>query len=487
MEIFFHFDPLLALATIIAAKAVFASFAFAAVTIILTFVLGRFVCGWVCPLGAIHQFFSFIFKKSKLLKLRKVKNRLLSLKYYLLVFILVGAVFSLNLVGIMDPLSLLYRSFAVGVFPVFNHAFSNLLSFMYQIEFYSAADPLAQFVTTLDINPIFTQTFFIGLLFLLAVFLNVYRERFWCRYLCPLGALLGIFSRWNMLKLKIDPKKCIECNLCTLHCETQADPFPNEEWKSSECVYCFTCSAVCPTSAIQFPIRGYPEKIEKINLSRRKLIFTSLAGVIVAPFFRLSPESKRASEKLIRPPGALPEKQFLEKCVKCGECMKVCPTNGLQPVLKEAGPEGLWTPMLVPEIGYCEYYCSLCTQVCPTGAIKELSVPEKTQVKIGTSWIDKNRCIPWKFGDPCIVCEEHCPVSPKAIKLIETEVKTPEGEIKTPLAPVIDIELCIGCGICENKCPVMDKPAIYVTSVGESRSEENQFKLDLISGSGGIY
>lgn len=167
--------------------------------------------------------------------------------------------------------------------------------------------------------------------------------------------------------------------------------------------------------------------------------------------------------------------------------MKVCPTNALQPVLKEAGPEGLWTPMLVPEIGYCEYYCSLCTQVCPTGAIKELTVPEKTQVKIGTSWINKNRCIPWKFGDPCIVCEEHCPVSPKAIKLIKTEVKTPEGEIKTPLAPVIDTELCIGCGICENKCPVVDQPAIYVTSVGESRSEGNQLKLDLISGSGGIY
>jgi formate hydrogenlyase subunit 6/NADH:ubiquinone oxidoreductase subunit I len=96
--------------------------------------------------------------------------------------------------------------------------------------------------------------------------------------------------------------------------------------------------------------------------------------LVTVPLFRLSPSVKRASEKLIRPPGALPEPQFLAKCVKCGECMKVCPTNGLQPTLSEAGTEGIWTPVLVPRVGYCEYYCSLCTQVCPTGAIEELTV-----------------------------------------------------------------------------------------------------------------
>jgi MauM/NapG family ferredoxin protein len=188
----------------------------------------------------------------------------------------------------------------------------------------------------------------------------------------------------------------------------------------------------------------------------------------------------RASEKLIRPPGALPEKQFLQKCVKCGECMKVCPTNAIQPALTEAGPEGIWTPMLNMEIGYCDYYCSLCTQVCPTGAIKELTIEEKNQLKIGTAWVNRNRCIPWKFGDPCIVCEEHCPVSPKAIKFLKIEVQRPDGVVKTPLAPVIDLDQCTGCGICENKCPVVDAPAIYVTSVGESRSEKNQMLLDII-------
>lgn len=401
-------------------------------------------------------------------------------KYYIFIFILVGTLFTLDVVGILDPFSLLYRSFTAGIFPAINYSISSLIGILYHLQLFSLGDTLVQFFETLDINSIFLQGFFLGTLFIGTVLLNLYRERFWCRYLCPLGAMLGLVSRWNVLKLKISSKKCIDCNLCSIQCQTQASPYPNEEWKSSECVYCYTCSAICPTDAIRFPLKGTPENLEKIDLSRRKLILTTLLGAIAVPFFRISPTKTRASEKLIRPPGALPEDKFLQKCVKCGECMKVCPTNALQPAFSEAGPEGIWTPVLVPKIGYCEYYCSLCTQVCPTGAIKELSIEEKNKLKIGTAWVDKDRCIPWKFGDPCIVCEEHCPVSPKAIKFIKTEVVLPDGTIKTPLAPVVEIDPCTGCGICENKCPVVDQPAIYVTSVGESRSEKNQMLLDII-------
>jgi formate hydrogenlyase subunit 6/NADH:ubiquinone oxidoreductase subunit I len=144
--------------------------------------------------------------------------------------------------------------------------------------------------------------------------------------------------------------------------------------------------------------------------------------------------------------------------------------------------------MLVPKIGYCEYYCSLCTQVCPTGAIQELDIEAKNKVKMGSAWVDRNRCIPWKFGNPCIVCEEHCPISPKSIQLTKIEVTLKDGTVKAPLAPIIDLETCTGCGICENKCPVVDLPAIYITSVGESRSERNQVLLDIIQpGDDDIY
>ena len=483
VEVFFHFDPLLAVATFIASRAIFLAFVYAAITLMVTFVLGRVVCGWVCPLGSLHQFFSWIFKKTKLhrpQRLKTFKDKRLAWKYYLLIFLLISTLFTLDLVGIFDPFSLLYRSFTVGILPAFDFAIENLIGILYKINLSSIGDGLVQFFETLAINATFFQGFLIAAIFIGLLLLNKHRERFWCRYLCPLGAFLGLASRFNLLKLKVSEKKCIRCNLCTIHCQTLANPWPNEDWKSSECDYCFTCSAICPTSAITFPVKAKSESIEAVDLSRRKVILTSFMSIIAVPFFRISPVKTRASEKLIRPPGALPEDQFLQKCVRCGECMKVCPTNALQPAWTEAGPEGLWTPMLVPKIGYCEYYCSLCTQVCPTGAIKDLSIAAKNQVCIGTAWIDKNRCIPWKFGDPCIVCEEHCPVSPKAIKFIKIDIPRPDGVIKTPLAPQIEVDSCTGCGICETKCPVVDLPAIYITSVGETRSEQNQMRLDLI-------
>lgn len=483
VEVFFHFDPLLALATLVASRTVFSAFILSAFTLVITLFLGRAVCGWVCPLGAIHQFFSWVFKKTKLHRPQRLKtftDKRLAWKYYILIFLLVSTVFTLDLVGVLDPLSLLFRSFAVGFLPAFDFSIHSLIGMMYAVNLSSWGDGLVQFFEKLDINAVFLQGFFIGAIFFGLVLLNMNRERFWCRYLCPLGAFLGLASRFNLFKLKVSEDKCIKCNLCTIHCQTQANPFPNEEWKSSECDYCFTCGAICPTNAITFPTQLSPESLESVNLSRRRLLLTTVLGAVAVPFFRISPSKARASEKLIRPPGALPEDLFLQKCIRCGECLKVCPTNALQPALSEAGPEGIWTPMLVPKIGYCDYYCSLCTQVCPTGAIQELTIEAKNQIKIGTAWVDKNRCIPWKFGDPCIVCEEHCPVSPKAIKFIKIEVARPDGVLKTPLAPVIETESCTGCGICENKCPVVDLPAIYVTSVGETRSERNQMRLDII-------
>lgn len=480
VEIFLLFDPLLAVTTYIASRTMFIFFIFSGLTIVVTVILGRVVCGWVCPMGSIHQFFSFIFKKTNLLKPKLIQDPRIGWKYYLLGFILVSTLFTLNLAGLLDPLSLLYRSLTTAVVPALNHCFNAVIGLLFSTNITSIGDSLTQLLESLTINSVFQQGFFIGLIFISIILLNISRERFWCRYLCPLGALLGVISRWNVLKLRVDPEKCIKCNLCTIHCETLASPFPEEKWKSSECVYCFTCGAICPTNAIEFPAKPVPESIESISLSRRKLILTSVLAVFAAPFFRISPHRRRASPKLIRPPGALPEEKFLQKCVKCGECMKACPTNALQPALAEAGPEGIWTPVLVPKIGYCEYYCSLCSQVCPTGAIKELTVEEKIKVRIGTAWVNKNCCIPYVLGTPCIVCEEHCPTSPKAIKLVKTEVLFPDGTVKTPAAPVVNTDLCIGCGICETKCPVVDDPAIYVTSVGESRSERNQLLLPLI-------
>lgn len=194
-------------------------------------------------------------------------------------------------------------------------------------------------------------------------------------------------------------------------------------------------------------------------------------------FLRLSPRRRTGNALLIRPPGARDESSFLSRCVKCGECMKVCITNGLQPTFLQAGLEGMWSPVLVPRIGYCEYNCTLCGQVCPTGAIEKLDVEVKRKRKIGLAFIDQNRCLPYAFATECIVCEEHCPTSPKAILFRQEKVQTHTGEVELKL-PVVDPKVCTGCGICEYKCPVGEEAAIRVSSIGEERSLENRLFLD---------
>ncbi|MBN1621312.1 MAG: 4Fe-4S dicluster domain-containing protein [Endomicrobiales bacterium] len=205
------------------------------------------------------------------------------------------------------------------------------------------------------------------------------------------------------------------------------------------------------------------KKIRDLSkLTRAQFLLSLFASILSLTGFRRRrrgqnsmPEAKRP---VIRPPGALPENEFVQRCIRCGNCMKVCITNVLQPTLLESGWQGVWTPYLSNKIAYCEYKCTLCGQVCPTGAIKKLREEEKTKTKIGTAHVHKRRCLVWEYGTECLVCEEHCPVSKKAIK---TE-KITLANGKTILAPVVDKDLCIGCGICENKCPASPLKAIEV-------------------------
>jgi ferredoxin len=223
-----------------------------------------------------------------------------------------------------------------------------------------------------------------------------------------------------------------------------------------------------------------PARHERIGLSRRTVLAAGLAGAGGALLFKAQPlgGGRSFSPALIRPPGSVPEPEFLERCIRCGECMKVCPTHAIQPALLEAGAEGTWTPFLDMDVGYCEYECTLCGQVCPTDAIRELSVEEKQKVKIGLAYFDRNRCLPYAYARSCIVCEEHCPTPTKAIWYEEVEVLTSRGERVVVKQPRVEAELCIGCGICQNKCPMSDRAAVLVTSVGETRNPDNQILLD---------
>jgi ferredoxin len=235
------------------------------------------------------------------------------------------------------------------------------------------------------------------------------------------------------------------------------------------------CQDICPTGAVRFTSKQPPEQVVPVNLTKRGFITACVSSAAVAPLLSLNFQKKKSNGDLgiIRPPGSIPEDKFRAKCIRCGECMRVCKTNGLHPTILEADLSGMWTPQLIPRIGYCAHDCVLCTRVCPSGAITRLSKEKKKRLAIGKARIDRNRCIPWvgyaRLPDldknwedvSCGVCEEVCPVPTKAIHF-NTYVHGNGKEIRRVY---VREEACIGCGFCEKVCPVNGRSAIVIEGI----------------------
>ena len=484
---FFELDPLVWLSSLLSGGRWIQGFMWAVGVLILTLFLGRIFCGFICPFGTIHHLVSWAKPALKGNRMVRANQKTASqrIKYFVLIGLLVGAVLGLNFIGLMDPISFLFRSVALAILPALGGGIRAFFDMLAQSDI--KVLNLSSYAAEVFVSPVFGYAavafhtaWLIGFLFLVVLFLNRIRPRFWCRTLCPLGALLGVCSRFSILKLEKYPERCTNCKLCTKSCQGAATPIPGRKWESAECFMCFNCFDVCPEQALAFRFKWAPHPNKAPDLGRRAVLGGLVAGVSLPLLARLDGQIDKVSDaRLIRPPGALPEKDFLTLCQRCGLCMKGCPTNVINPTLTEAGMGGFWTPHLVMNQGYCEYTCTLCGSVCPTGAIKNISVKEKieTPIRIGSAYVDRGRCLPWSGNAPCIVCEEHCPTSPKAIYLREDIVAGADGRNLKVQLPYVDLKRCVGCGICENKCPVKGKPAIRAIAAGESRSLKNQLLL----------
>ena len=466
-DLYYRLDPLIAAMAMIAGRTFIAGLLYSLINLLAAVIFGRVWCGWFCPMGTMLDWFS----PSEPSQKKKVSEKWRTVKYLIFVVLIFGAVVGNQSLAIIDPISILTRTMTTALWPGLRFMVLGVENFLYEFDpLWPALDvfntnvilPLFQGIESVFIAALPIFLFFAGI-----VGLNWITERFWCRYLCPLGGMLGLFSRSSIFRREVSDA-CTSCGICAQNCPTgtidKGDKFTSDP---SECIYCYDCAADCPVQAISFP--GHtpllePAKQQAYDPTRRQVLWSiagTAAGVSLAGIETIQ---RRQPERMIRPPGATLT-DFTSVCMRCGECVRVCPTQGLQPSLLEGGWQNVFTPHLVPRLGYCSFTCDACIQVCPTGAIPPITLREKQQTPIGLASINTDRCLPWAYNTICSVCEEMCPLAEKSIRQEEVEVTNAQRDVITLKRPYVLRELCIGCGICEYHCPAGGEAAIQVETL----------------------
>ena len=454
---FFRADPLTAVSTLLATKTWSGLLLPGLLMLAASLLLGRFFCGWLCPLGTILDLLT-----KRLGRSPRPRTIPASLKYWLLLPLLVASAANLNLAGLFDPIAILLRGLTFVLHPLLGDTVRSGWRGLYGLlgERRDLLDPGYKLISGYLLpfrETLYPLALLSAAILLLVLLLERWGERTWCRSLCPLGTLLGIVTRYAPL-LRVPDAPCSACRKCADVCPAG---FDRETMAKEECLACLACVYACPTARVQFSFGiGRPEPP---LMARRVFLGGILAGLGGARLLRFRDPARES--RLLRPPGVVNENEFLQKCVRCGECLKVCLKSALYPAFTQAGIEGLYTPVLIPRLGYCEYNCTLCGQVCPTGAIPDLPVAEKQRQVIGKAVLDKNHCLPFAKRTDCIVCEEHCPIPQKAIRSEQVVVKGFDGKPVRVKQPYVVEELCNGCGICEQVCPLEGKAAIEVFAV----------------------
>jgi MauM/NapG family ferredoxin protein len=467
LDIFLRLDPLVAFVAMIASHAIISTMLLSLIILILTLLFGRFFCGYICPLGTLIDLSDFVFlgkRRKKESPEPKINRRI---KYYILAGVIAASLLGLNLLGFFSPMSIAPKIFTMVIFPPIIWLINGVIDFSRPLLLFFGWDTFTQFSLQ---RLFFSQGIVIFLIFATIIALNFFRKRFWCRYICPTGAFLSLFSRFGIIKRKV-ADQCIDCKLCAAKCDMRAVDVDPKRTILSECTLCGDCIDACKKNYVKigFSSFGFSKQNSALNLDRRGFVLTSLGGLVLGATARQTLNSpKNLNGRFIRPPGSLPEAEFLARCIRCGECMKVCKTNGLQPAGFECGFEGLWTPHLVPRHGPCEEKCNDCGHVCPTQAIRALPLEEKQFVKIGTAVIDRSRCIAWEQDKLCLICDEICPYNAIETRVVDNFT----GPFKKPF--VLE-DKCTGCGYCEKACPVYGRAAIEVYSIGEERKKEGSY------------
>ncbi|MBN1630787.1 MAG: 4Fe-4S dicluster domain-containing protein [Thermoleophilia bacterium] len=422
--------------------------------------VGRAFCGYVCPMGFLVELLG---PRRERRPRPRAHGVLRQVPLFGLLVVAILILFGSAVFLVFDPLSLLTRSATTLVYPAVDRGLRLAGDVLYLAPpLRGGVDSVTEVLTgrLVFTNGLAYKLQLVMLFMFVAILaLSWFERRLWCRHLCPLGALLGLIGRAAIFSRVIDEQACTRCGACTAVCSMDA---VGDDGVSTDCSRCqggLECIDTCPNGAIRWGRR--PRKQHEYDPSRRALL--KAGGLaFVGGFFLFSGLGRvQRNAHLIRPPGARSELDFMATCARCGACMKVCPTNVIQPAVFDAGLEGFFTPQMDFRRAYCDWNCNECGKVCPTQAIRELSLQEKRLKIIGRAYIDRNTCIPWAEGRDCLVCQELCPIPEKAI-VFDT------GDDAGVKLPRVVPERCIGCGICQYNCPVANEAAIRVRSTAQT-------------------
>jgi ferredoxin len=431
--------------------------------VILTLLFGRVYCSVICPLGVLQDGISRVAEKRR-------KNRFHYspakswLRYGILGLFIIAIILKGNaLVSLLDPYAAYGRVASNFFAPVYRWG-NNLLGWLAE-----RMDSYAFYSTEIWVKG--WITFGTAALTLIAVGILARRGgRTYCNTICPVGSVLGLLSRFSIFKMTLDVDKCKKCGLCERNCKASCIDMKNLTIDKSRCVTCFKCMEKCKFGAIKYaPVKIRHEATGEENnanggVSRRG--FLSIVGVFALTQTLRAQQSKGdggladildkkvpARKTPIVPPGAGGLRNMNKCCTACQLCVSVCPTGVLHP---SARLVTLMQPEMSYERGYCRPECTKCSQVCPTGAIRSITPADKSAISIGKAvWI-KDNCIVNSDKVQCNTCANNCPTG--AITLVAARPDD-KNSLKIPL---LDGELCIGCGACENLCPARPFSAIYV-------------------------
>ncbi|MGI6073765.1 MAG: 4Fe-4S dicluster domain-containing protein [Fermentimonas sp.] len=440
--------------------------------ILLTLLFGRVYCSVICPLGVFQDIVSWFSGKRK-----KKKNRfsyspeIKWLRYGVLVLFVIAFIAGVgSFVALLAPYSS-YGRIASNLFaPVYRWG-NNMLAY-----FAERADSYAFYETEVWMKSL--PTFIIAVVTFVVLIVLAWRNgRTYCNTVCPVGTVLGFFSRYSLFRPTLDAEKCNNCSLCSRRCKASCIDYKNYSIDYSRCVACMNCLDVCKQDALHMQYRFSNKSIkpatnnlvqqlkaEKVDTSRRGFLS---ATALLATTTAVKGQEKKVDgglavieDKLVPeratpivPPGAWSARDFAKHCTACQLCVSACPNSVLRPSTELIK---LMQPEMSYERGYCRPECTRCSDVCPVGAIRPVSVEDKSSIRIGHAvWVKQN-CVPLVDDVDCGNCERHCPTG--AIQMVPSDVNNKDSR----KIPVVNEERCIGCGACETLCPARPFSAIYV-------------------------